>query len=57
MEVVQTRLVDVTDVTLQAAPPTETVAPTRNPVPVKVMEVPPARGPAAGETDEMVGAT
>lgn len=38
-------------------PPTLTVAPATNPVPVIVMAVPPAAGPSAGETWEMVGRT
>ena len=43
-------------VTLEArVPPSETVAPEPNPVPVIVIEVPPAVGPEGGETLPTVG--
>jgi len=40
----------------QTEPPTDTVAPERNPVPVRVTGVPPALGPEEGEMLETVGA-
>ena len=46
-----------TTATLDAAlPPRETLAPDWNPVPVIVIEVPPAVGPEAGDTVLTVGA-
>lgn len=43
--------------TLEAkVPPSETVAPDRKPVPVIVIDVPPAVDPTAGETEVTVGA-
>jgi hypothetical protein len=49
---------DVDETTLtavQAAPPTVTVAPEAKPVPVKVMVIPPAKGPLLGDTVAIVG--
>ena len=45
---------NVTDV--HADPPTVTVAPDTNPVPLTVIDVPPAAGPDDGLTDDTVGA-
>ncbi len=46
---------DTTTTTEQAAPPTVTVAPTRNPVPVTVMGDPPATAPDTGDTADTAG--
>ena len=40
---------------VQEAPPTVTVAPTANPVPIMVTEVPPEAVPDAGEIEVKVG--
>ena len=54
--VVQEMEVDESTETLVAAvPPTDTVAPSRNPMPVIVMSTPPPRGLRAGETSDSVG--
>lgn len=45
---------NVTEV--QARPPTATVAPDTNPVPVIVIKVPPIAGPEVGDTETNVGA-
>ena len=44
-----------TDTLEAAVPPSETVAPAANPVPVIVIEVPPTVGPEAGDTVLTVG--
>jgi hypothetical protein len=52
-------VIDVAETTVtavQAVPPTVTVAPTRNPVPVIVITVPPTSRPEDGEMDVTVGA-
>ena len=55
--VVQVIVVAFTTLTAeQGLPPTATVAPARYPVPVIVIDVPPAKGPAIGVTFETVGA-
>ena len=54
-----TQVIEVAEATAtdaQAEPPMVTVAPARNPVPVTVIEVPPAAGPEVGETEATVGA-
>ena len=45
-----------TDTPVADTPPTVTVAPETNPVPVIVTAVPPAKGPPVGLTDATVGA-
>ena len=55
--VVARSCVALTNVTPVAdVPPTRTVAPETKLVPVSVMTVPPAVGPAVGDTDVSVGA-
>lgn len=52
----QVRLVDdATETPVHAEPPMETPAPLRNPVPVMVTDVPPARSPEVGAIDTNVG--
>ena len=54
--VVQVRLVSLLTTTLvQALPPMVTALVPVKPVPVRVMEVPPAIGPALGLGDDVVG--
>ena len=46
---------DTTTTDEQTAPPTVTVAPARNPVPVTVMGDPPATAPDTGDTADTTG--
>jgi hypothetical protein len=54
--VVPVMLVGLIVETVSADPPSETVAPAWNPVPLMDTEVPPAAGPLFGVTAETVGA-
>ena len=50
-----TDVADPNTTNVHGAPPTVTVAPDTNPVPVIVIDVPPAVEPDTGDTDETIG--